>query len=193
MMTSRSEWASPAAGQCRHPPDPHRPEYGLVEDDRWAKYQHTQNILEAGAAACTTPTCALPTLQAAMTAAGLAPAAEGGIAGKNCCAARRSTTTLWPGSSAGGGDHAHAGGTAGDRDQIRRLHCPAGPHDPGGGPPRKTLIPEDFEYADLTGLTLEAREKLARIRPKNLGQAGRIPGVSPSDVAQLSIALAAHT
>ena len=33
----------------------------------------------------------------------------------------------------------------------------------------KTLIPEDFEYADLTGLTLEAREKLARIRPKNLG------------------------
>ena len=55
----------------------------------------------------------------------------------------------------------------------------------------KTLIPDDFEYADLAGLTLEAREKLARIRPKNLGQAGRIPGVSPSDVAQLSIALAA--
>ena len=56
----------------------------------------------------------------------------------------------------------------------------------------KTLIPDDFEYADLAGLTLEAREKLARIRPKNLGQAGRIPGVSPSDVAQLSIALAAR-
>ena len=55
----------------------------------------------------------------------------------------------------------------------------------------KTLIPENFEYAALTGLTLEAREKLARIRPRNLGQAGRIPGVSPSDVAQLSIALAA--
>ena len=56
----------------------------------------------------------------------------------------------------------------------------------------KTLIPEDFSYEGLTGLTLEAREKLARIRPKNLGQAGRIPGVSPSDVAQLSIALAAN-
>ena len=55
----------------------------------------------------------------------------------------------------------------------------------------KTLIPEGFAYEALTGLTLEAREKLARIRPKNLGQAGRIPGVSPSDVAQLSIALAA--
>ena len=56
----------------------------------------------------------------------------------------------------------------------------------------KTLIPEDFCYENLTGLTLEAREKLSRIRPKNLGQAGRIPGVSPSDVAQLSIALAAR-
>ena len=56
----------------------------------------------------------------------------------------------------------------------------------------KTLIPEDFSYTELTSLTLEAREKLARIRPKNLGQAGRIPGVSPSDVAQLSIALAAN-
>ena len=55
----------------------------------------------------------------------------------------------------------------------------------------KTLIPEGFSYQELTGLTLEAREKLARIRPRSLGQAGRIPGVSPSDLAQLSIALAA--
>ena len=53
----------------------------------------------------------------------------------------------------------------------------------------KTLIPDDFEYADLAGLTLEAREKLAKIRPRTLAQAGRIPGVSPSDLAQLSIAL----
>ena len=50
-------------------------------------------------------------------------------------------------------------------------------------------LPEN--YKTLQEQTLEAREKLARIRPKNLGQAGRIPGVSPSDVAQLSIALAA--
>ena len=55
-----------------------------------------------------------------------------------------------------------------------------------------TRIPDDFDYASLTGLTLEAREKLAAIRPRNLGQAGRIPGVSPSDAAQLSIALAVH-
>ena len=53
----------------------------------------------------------------------------------------------------------------------------------------ETPIPPDFDYAPLTGLTLEAREKLARIRPRTLGQASRVPGVSPSDIAQLSIAL----
>ena len=54
-----------------------------------------------------------------------------------------------------------------------------------------TPIPEGFDYAPLTGLRLEAREKLARIRPRSLGQAGRIPGVSPSDAAQLAVALKA--
>ena len=51
------------------------------------------------------------------------------------------------------------------------------------------VIPEGFDYSALQGLTLEAREKLARIRPRNLGQAGRIPGVSPADEAVLSLAL----
>ena len=50
-------------------------------------------------------------------------------------------------------------------------------------------IPPDFDYAPLSTLTLEAREKLARIRPRTLAQAGRIPGVSPSDLSQLSLAL----
>ncbi len=54
-----------------------------------------------------------------------------------------------------------------------------------------TPIPEGFDYAPIAGLRLEAREKLARIRPRNLGQAGRVPGVSPSDVAVLAVALKA--
>lgn len=54
-----------------------------------------------------------------------------------------------------------------------------------------TSIPEDFDYAPLNGLRLEAREKLARIRPVSLAQAGRIPGVSPADMAVLSVAVEA--
>ena len=48
-------------------------------------------------------------------------------------------------------------------------------------------IPEDFDYSPIEMITLEAREKLQKIRPRTLAQAGRIPGVSPSDLAQLSI------
>lgn len=52
-------------------------------------------------------------------------------------------------------------------------------------------IPADFDYAPLSGLRLEAREKLAKIRPLNLAQAGRIPGVSPADLSVLSVAVTA--
>jgi tRNA uridine 5-carboxymethylaminomethyl modification enzyme len=47
------------------------------------------------------------------------------------------------------------------------------------------LIPEHLEYQTLTSLSYEAREKLQTIRPYSLGQAGRIPGVSPSDLQSL--------
>ena len=50
-------------------------------------------------------------------------------------------------------------------------------------------IPENFDYSPIEMITLEAREKLQKIRPRTLAQAGRIPGVSPSDLAQLSIML----
>lgn len=50
-------------------------------------------------------------------------------------------------------------------------------------------IPEDFDYSPIEMITLEAREKLQKIRPRTMAQAGRIPGVSPSDLAQLSIVL----
>ena len=50
-------------------------------------------------------------------------------------------------------------------------------------------IPENFDYSPIEMITLEAREKLQKIRPRTLAQAGRIPGVSPSDLAQLSIVL----
>ena len=50
-------------------------------------------------------------------------------------------------------------------------------------------LPPDLDYAAIAGLRLEAREKLARIRPLNLGQAERISGVSPADIAVLMVYL----
>ena len=51
------------------------------------------------------------------------------------------------------------------------------------------LIPEDFDYMSIKALRIEAREKLANIRPLSLGQASRISGVSPADIAVLIVAL----
>jgi len=50
-------------------------------------------------------------------------------------------------------------------------------------------IPMDFSYSDLPGLSREVQEKLTRVRPSTLGQAGRIPGVTPAAIAVLDVYL----
>lgn len=61
-------------------------------------------------------------------------------------------------------------------DEMRRLE--------------KKLIPADMDYHGISGLRLEAAEKLAKIRPASIGQASRISGVSPADISVLLIHLA---
>lgn len=59
--------------------------------------------------------------------------------------------------------------------EMRRIEC--------------KKIPKDLDYSKLKGLRLEAVEKLSKIKPENLGQASRISGVNPADVAALNIIL----
>jgi tRNA uridine 5-carboxymethylaminomethyl modification enzyme len=48
-------------------------------------------------------------------------------------------------------------------------------------------IPGGTDFAAITPMRKEAREKFAKLRPETLGQAGRIPGISPSDISVLEI------
>ena len=51
----------------------------------------------------------------------------------------------------------------------------------------KKLIPENIDYSKVYGLRTEARQKLEKMRPENIGRASRISGVSPADVTALMI------
>ena len=74
-----------------------------------------------------------------------------------------------------------AGGPGGE---VRRLH--RSPGRPGRAVPAPGIaarFPATFDYAAIPQLRIEAKEKLSRIRPTSLGQAGRISGISPADLA----------
>ena len=192
MMTSRSEYRlTLRQDNADSRLTPIGRQVGLVSDARWARFQQTRQVLEAERARLHAAHIRTAPLQQAMEAAGLPPAAQGGLADELLRRPEISYPLLAQVAGWGQGvtpmlaerietEVKYAGYIARQdrmiRDMARR---------------EKTLIPENFAYEGLTGLTLEAREKLSKIRPRSLGQAGRIPGVSPSDLAQLSIALAA--
>ena len=50
-------------------------------------------------------------------------------------------------------------------------------------------LPEDIDYSKIDGLRIEARQKLEKIKPSSLGQASRISGVNPADIAVLMVYL----
>ena len=51
------------------------------------------------------------------------------------------------------------------------------------------MLPENIDYEDIKGISLEARQKLNKFKPRSIGQASRISGVSPADISVLLVYL----
>ena len=189
MMTSRSEYRlSLRQDNADERLTPIGREYGLVDDARWAQFCRDRDIKTAELARLARTKVKLADLRAA--------AGEGGNIGESGGTAEELLRR--PGiryemiaKVIGWGEGVtptmalrieteirYAGYIAREQRVIREIQR----HE-------NVAIPADFDYAPLSTLTLEAREKLAKIRPRTLAQAGRIPGVSPSDISQLSLAL----
>ena len=190
MMTSRSEYLlTLRQDSADERLTPIGREYGLVTDERWAVFQRDMEVKAAELKRLEHTTVKAADLAPLCAAAGVEMGATGGPAAE--LLRRPGVTYALVAQVIGWGEGItpmmaqrieteikYAGYIARQQRAIREVQR------------RETVaIPEGFDYSALQGLTLEAREKLARIRPRNLGQAGRIPGVSPADEAVLSLAL----
>ena len=190
MMTSRSEYRlTLRQDNADERLTPIGREYGLVTDERWAVFQRDMEVKAAELKRLEHTTVKAAALAPRCAAAGVELGATGGPAAE--LLRRPGVTYALVAQVIGWGEGVtpmmaqrieteikYAGYIARQQRAIREVQR------------RETVaIPEGFDYSALQGLTLEAREKLARIRPRNLGQAGRIPGVSPADEAVLSLAL----
>ena len=54
-------------------------------------------------------------------------------------------------------------------------------------------LPDDLDYAQVRGLSAEVRQRLREVRPATLGQAGRVPGVTPAAISLLLVHLKRHS
>lgn len=189
MMTSRSEYRLLLRqDNADERLTPIGREYGLVDDDRWALFCRDREVKQAELHRLETTSIKLADLRAAAPEG----AELGEIGGSAIELMRRpyiSYDLIAKVIGRGEGvtpamaqrietEIRYAGYIAREERIIRDIQR----HE-------NVKIPDDFDYAPIETMTLESREKMTKIRPRTLAQAGRIPGVSPSDLAQLSIVL----
>ncbi len=197
MMTSRSEYRlSLRQDNADERLTPIGREYGLVDDERWAVFTRDRDIKQAEMHRLETTRVPLADLRRAAEEAGVDMSRMGETGGTAAELLRRPTVTYeLIAKVIGWGQDVtpamalrleteirYAGYIAREQRAIKEVQR----HE-------QVLIPAGFVYDDVPTMTLESREKLTKIRPRTLAQAGRIPGVSPSDLAQLSLAVLRFT
>lgn len=197
MMTSRSEYRlSLRQDNADERLTPIGREYGLVDDERWAVFTRDRDIKQAEMHRLETTRVPLADLRRAAEEAGADMSRMGETGGTAVELLRRPTVTYeLIAKVIGWGQDVtpamalrleteirYAGYIAREQRAIKEVQR----HE-------QVLIPAGFVYDDVPTMTLESREKLTKIRPRTLAQAGRIPGVSPSDLAQLSLAVLRFT
>ena len=192
MMTSRSEYRlTLRQDNADERLTPIGRRVGLVDDARWAAYEAAMEHKAAERARLEHTTLRAAALNQVLAAEGLPPVEKGGTAAELLRRPELSyelvCRVIGPGQGVDGRmaqriatEIKYAGYIERQQRAIRQVRRM-----------ENVPIPPGFDYAPLSGLRLEAREKLAKLRPRNLAQAGRIPGVSPADLAVLSVAVAA--
>lgn len=188
MMTARCEWRLlNRQDNADERLTPKGYELGLISEERMTRFQAKQQEIAAQKQrmerAVIQPT---ESVNALLEAAGTAPIA---VACRLCELVRRPQLTdavlnlLDPAGNCPAGEAArlffrYEGYISRQHQQVERMKKL-----------EDTPLPADLDYTAMTGLRLEARQKLAKLRPDTVGQASRISGVSPADVAVLLIAL----
>jgi tRNA uridine 5-carboxymethylaminomethyl modification enzyme len=148
-------------------------EAGLVDDRRWALYQHKQDQKALVSAYLETNRLLQWLRRPENTIASLSESLDQALGEKPVHGLLSTIET----------EAKYAGYISQQQRQIDRLR-----------ESELRRIPSSFDFAGIPGLSIEAKQKLERVRPQTLGQAGRIPGITPAALAVLDVylSLGAH-
>ena len=193
MMTSRSEYRlTLRQDNADERLTPLGRELGLVDDARWTSFQRDQAVkqqeLKRLAGRVLRPSEAAPMLEQLGEPAPVTGATALELLRRPAVSYAALVQVIGPGEGVGGRVAAQIETEVKYEGYIRRQQQKI----EALARQEKVKIPPELDYGPIEGIRLEAREKLSKVRPKNLGQAARIPGVSPSDIAVLSVELAAR-